>query len=971
MANLTTNFYIYPSIPKIYIMKKIFLCLSLVLYISNLSGQIPEATPADDRIKSFEKRLELKNKSYAKDLEFRNVGPVVMSGRVVDIDVNEKDPTHFYAAYASGGLFVTKNNGITFDPVFDKQEVMTIGDIAVDWDKGTIWVGSGENNSSRSSYSGTGVFKSTDWGKTWKNTGLPESHHIGRIIIHPGNPDIVWVAVLGHLYSPNEERGLYKTVDGGKTWNKTLYINDNAGIIDLVAHPENPDILYAAAWERTRRAWNFTESGSGSGIYKSTDGGINWNKISGGQSGFPEGEGVGRIGLAISMQNPEVLYAFLDNQFHQEKKKSEKTDAITGEELKTMSGEEFLKLDDKKIKDFLELNNFPRKYTSDVVKSMVKNKKIEPAALAEYIEDENTLLFDTPVIGAELYKSTDGGKSWDKTHEDLLEGVIYTYGYYFGEVRVLPQDENTVVLLGVPLIMSEDGGKSFKSIGGENMHGDHQAMWMNPEREGHFINGNDGGLNISYDKGETWHKANVQAVGQFYSINFDKEKPYNVYGGLQDNGVWYGPVSYNPENSWHLRGRDDYKAIGGGDGMQVEVDWRDNNIIYSGSQFGYYYRYNKETEERKSIKPRHELGERPLRFNWETPIYLSRHNQDILYYGANRLYRSMNQGDNLVAISPDLTRGGEKGDVSYGTLTSINESDLKFGLIYTGSDDGAVYVTKNGGESWTDISAGLPEKMWVSQLFASQHKESRVYISLNGYRWDHFNPYIFVSEDYGNNWKEIGLNLPLEPVNVIKEDPSSPDVLYVGTDHGAYFSIDRGESFMAFEKGLSDAPVHDLAIHPEEKDLILGTHGRSIYVANISAIQKLPEIESEEIFLFEPDRVKSSPYWGRQWSKFSEAYEAETKFSWYIKEKGELMLNIKTDKGELIQSYQLKSDYGIQNFKYDLSLSEKLLKKASGKNPELAKLKASDNGKIYIPKGEYSLELIKNGIKKTQILVVE
>ena len=952
-------------------MKKIYVLVFVFSLSLSIKAQEHQPTPADKRVQSFDVRTSLKETSLVKDVEFRNVGPVNMSGRVVDLAVNEADPTQFYSAYASGGLFYTGNNGMSFTSIFDNQMVMSIGDIAVDWKNDIIWLGSGENNSSRSSYSGVGLFKSTDKGNSWKHMGLPESHHISRIVLHPENPDIVWVAVIGHLYSPNEERGLYKTTDGGKSWNKTLYIDDNTGVIDLVIDPNNSDILYASAWERERRAWNFTESGKGSGIYKSVDGGENWAKISGGKTGFPEGDGIGRIGLAVYPGDSKIIYAFLDNQTHQDKKKEKATDKLSKEDLKLMSSKDFLNLDEKKIGDYLRENSFPRKYSMKSIRDMVSDGTIKPSSLSEYIEDENSLLFDTPIIGAELYKSVDGGSTWEKTHEGTLEGLIYTYGYYFGNIGVNPNNSDEVYLLGVPLLLSEDGGTEFKALNAQNMHSDHHALWINPNREGHLINGNDGGINISYDKGETWYKANVPALGQFYSINFDKAKPYHVYGGLQDNGVWYGSSNYDPENAWHLRGRDSYKSIGGGDGMQVEVAWRDNTTVYSGSQFGFYYRYNTETKERLRIKPIHDLGERPLRFNWETPIFLSRHNQDILYYGANRLYRSLNQGENLEAISPDLTNGGMRGDVSFGTLSTINESSLKFGLIYTGSDDGAVYVTKDGGSKWTDISEGLPKKLWVSQIFASQHKESRVYISINGYRNDHFNPYIFVSEDYGNNWKQIGKDLPLEAVNVVKEDPGNENIIYTGTDHGVYVSIDRGENFMAFAKGLPDAPVHDLAIHPEESDLILGTHGRSIYIADISGVQKLPEIKNIELVLFTPDKQKSSPYWGRKWNNYVNAMEPEVEISWYAKKQTELSLNIYSESGEKLQTKTLNSSQGLQTWVYDLSISEKLLKQASKKNEKLKDIKAADNGKLYLTKGSYKIELSNGDEVVSGELVIE
>ncbi len=950
---------------------KILLCLILSLVLSGISfSQVPTATQPDERIASYRLRREMKESSLVKNIKFRNVGPVVMSGRVTDLDINPLDPAEFYVAYASGGLWHTTNNGITFTSVFDNQAVMTLGDIAVDWKENIIWAGTGENNSSRSSYSGTGIYKSTDHGKTWEHMGLTDTHHTGRIILHPENPDILWVAAIGHLYSPNPERGVYKSLDGGKTWEKTLYIDENTGVIDLTIDPLNHDILYACTWTRTRRAWNLTESGEGSGIYKSIDGGINWEKISGGNSGFPEGEGTGRIGLDIFPGNSNILYAFLDNNFHREKEE-EKKDKLTKDDLRAMSKEDFLNLPEDKIADFLKENDFPINYTVKTVIEMVRNDEIKPRALAVYLEDENSLLFDTPIIGAELYRSDDGGETWRKTHENALEGLVYTYGYYFGEVRVSPFNADEVYLLGVPLIMSKDGGKSFEALSSENLHADHHALWINPSREGHLIDGNDGGVNISYDKGKTWYKANVPPVGQFYSVNFDNAEPYNVYGGLQDNGVWYGPSTYDPGNAWHQRGRDDYKSIGGGDGMQVEVDLRDNETVYSGSQFGFYYRYNKKTGERTPIKPKHKLGERPLRFNWETPIHLSRHNQDILYYGANRLFRSLNQGEDLEPISGDLTNGGKKGNVSYGTLTSIHESPIKFGLIYTGSDDGLVHITKDGGNTWTNISEGLPEKMWISQVYASHHKEGRVYVSMNGYRWDHFEAYVFLSEDYGQTWKNISQGLPAEPVNVIKEDPHKENMIYVGTDHSVYFSTNAGENYMIFSSGLRDAPVHDLAIHPEEKDLIVGTHGRSVFIADLEEIYALDSIKEKTLYLFDIKKIKSSAQWGRKWNDYYPAMEPETEIAWYSKHEGKVKIEILTEKGQLLKLIESRSDKGLNYKTYNLDIDGTLLKAAQKKNEDLKDIKAADNGVVYLKKGKYILKISDGKAEAQAMMVIE
>ena len=735
-----------------------------------------------------------------------------MSGRVVDLDVNPKDPANFYVAYASGGLWETKNHGNTFTPLFDNQMVMTIGDIKVDWDNNIIYVGTGENNSSRSSYSGNGIYKSSDNGKNWTHIGLDDSHHIGRIIIHPNDSEVLWIAALGHLYSENIERGVYKSVNGGESWMKTLYVNELTGAIDLIIDESNPDILYASMWEKDRKAWNFDGAGLGSGIYKSIDGGINWLEISGGSSGFPDTEGTGRIGLDISRSNPNILYAILDNQDRKESQKVNDNDDLNKDQIRDISVENFLKISDEKLNKFLRTNRFPSIYSSSLIKSMIERGEILPYSLVEYLEDSNTLLYDTPVIGAEVYMSEDSGLTWVKVNQDDLFSLFYSYGYYFGEIRVDPQNPAKVYTMGVPLVKSNDYGKTWESIDYENMHGDYHALWLNPNRSGHLIVGNDGGVNISYDDGSNWMKYNSTSVGQFYDINIDMKKPYNVYGGFQDNGVWMGPSDYTSSLRWHSSGQYQWKSIYGGDGMQTEIDFRDNETVYTGSQFGNYSRINTRSGERKRITPSHVLGERPYRWNWETPIYLSRHNQDILYMGSNKFHRSLNQGDNFETLSNDLTNGGIKGNVSYGTLTTIIESDLKFGLIYVGSDDGLIHISKDGGISWENISSSLPNNMWVSGIYPSKFKQSRVYLALNGYRWDNFSPMVYVSEDYGLNWSKIGHNLPMEPVNVIIEDNENESLIYVGTDHGVYASLDFGNTFSPFSKGLSGAPVHDLSL---------------------------------------------------------------------------------------------------------------------------------------------------------------
>jgi len=944
-------------------------CMLLAQTIFAQSTPQPPATSAEDRIESYEQHQMLAERSLVKGVSFQNIGPTVFSGRVVDVDVYEQDPSHFYVAYASGGLWKTTNNGISFDPLFDDEMVMTLGDIAVDWEENVIYAGTGENNSSRSSYSGVGMYKSTDDGETWEHIGLGETHHISRIIIHPEDPNTVWVAALGHLYSGNPERGLYKTTDGGQTWEKTLFVNDNAGAVDLVIDPDDPDVLYCATWERTRRAWNFVESGEGSGIYKSTDGGDTWELMTPEGGVFPADSGAGRIGLALAKENGEsILYASIDNYNRRPADEEDDSDELTKEDLRNMSRQEFLELEEETISTYLRNYRFPRQYNTQAVINMVKKDEITPIALVEYIEDANSLLFDTPVIGLEVYRSDDEGGSWERTHEDYIDGVYSSYGYYFGQIRVSPHDSDRLYVLGVPVIKSMDGGASWEPINGDNVHSDHHALWLNPNRDGHLILGNDGGINISYDDGERYNKCNSPALGQFYYVAVDMAEPYNVYGGLQDNGVWMGPNTYQASTRWHASGQYPYRSIYGGDGMQVAIDTRDNETVYTGLQFGNYSRLNTRTGDRTSITPRHDLGDRPLRWNWQTPIHLSQHNQDILYMGSNKLHRSMDQGDNFVAISDDLTKGGIKGDVPFGTLATIHESPLRFGLLYTGSDDGLVHVSKDGGASWTQINDGLPENMWVARIQASAFVEGRVYVVLNGYRWDDFTPYAYVSENYGETWQAIGEDLPLEPLNVIKEDPENEHILYVGSDHGLYVSLDRGERFMLMDNGLPAVAVHDVVIHPREKDIIVGTHGRSMYKGSVAELQQLDDdILASAIHLFSVEEMRANPRWGAQWSTWSDPFAPEIEVPLFAKSAGNVTVRILHDDLEL-NSMTYDAMAGLQYMPYDLTIAESAadeyeaaLNEDRRRGSDPIELEAGDNGKMYLQAGTYTIECSKGG----------
>jgi photosystem II stability/assembly factor-like uncharacterized protein len=461
-----------------------------------------------------------------------------------------------------------------------------------------------------------------------------------------------------------------------------------------------------------------------------------------------------------------------------------------------------------------------------------------------------------------VYRSDDAGGSWKKVNTKEL-GLFNTYGYYFGKISVSNTNPDKVVISGFSLNMSEDGGKTFKVTDKSATHPDWHGCWMDPNRDSHWIAGNDGGSNITYDDGKHWFKINTPSVGQFYNIAVDDAKPYNVYGGLQDNGTWFGPSTTKDNDQWNYESPYPWKNIGGGDGMQVQVDTRDNKTVYAGSQFGFYSRRNTDGGRGMSLYPRSDLGEPKLRFNWQTPIWLSRHNQDVFYYGTNKFHRSLLKGDKMEALSGDLTSGKREGDIPFGTLTTIVESPMKFGLIYVGTDDGNIQVTKDGGYTWTKINvsmgsgvkplakpkkanAGNPgtslatdiEGLYVSRVMPSMYKEGRVYATLSGLRNDNFAPWLFVSEDYGATWAQLGTDLPAEPLNVVKEDPKKENIIYVGSDNGLYASFDMGKTFMTMGSNLPRVPVHDIAIQQRENEILLGTHGRSIYVAKLDAVQK-------------------------------------------------------------------------------------------------------------------------------------
>jgi photosystem II stability/assembly factor-like uncharacterized protein len=938
-------------------MKSIFLlglCIVPWLSFAQPSSEVEIVT-------SYQARNKMIAGSLLSNYPARNIGPTVQGGRIVDIDVNLRNTKEFYVGYASGGIFRTINNGITFEPIFDFQDALGIGDFVLSQSNtNTLYVGTGEKNSSRSSYAGSGVYKTIDGGKTWEHLGLANTQHISRIVLHPQDDNIVYVASLGSLYSKNIERGVFKSTDGGKNWKKTLYVNDSVGVIDLVINPANPRQLWASSWERSRTASHFKGNGPGSAIYRSDDGGETWSKNI---AGFPQGKQVGRIGLDVCLTKPNVVYAILDNQ-------GEVPDAsakvepgkLKMEEFKAMTKVALLQLDDKKLDEFLKDNNFPKKYTAGVIKKEIRNNKYVPKDIADYFgSDANANLFNQKIIGAEVYRSDDAGSTWKKMNSYDLDGVFFTYGYYFAEMKVTPTNPDLIYIYGVPMLKSKDGGVTWHRLdtlrGEQNIHVDHHAVWVNPTDPGHILLGNDGGLYQSYDEGANWIHINNMSVGQFYTVNADMETPYNVYGGLQDNGVLKGSSKSVPNETPH------WEPIFGGDGMYVAPDPRNSKLVYTGFQFGNYFKLDNGKTSR--ITPAHNIGEVPFRWNWRTPLVLSKHNPDIIYMVSQFVHRSLNKGESFEIISSDLTKNLKQGNVPFSTISAFTESPLKFGLLYAGTDDGNVWVSKNAGGSWESISNGLPESRWVSSVHSSSHEEGTVFITLNGYRNDEFKTYIYLSTDYGKTWKSIAGNLPASVANVIIQDPVNADLLYCGLDNGTFVSLDKGTTWHFFNAMLTVAS-YDMMVHPRENELIVGTHGRSIYVADVKPLQQLREGGlSKSIVAFNPESIRHNAKWGEKNYPWAKAAIPAASFFYYVgKATTSVAIEIYDEKNVLVREATSSGSLGFNTWKWDvkvLSSPPASKGKTKGATPSVENL-------VYAAKGKYKIRFI-NGPESSEVSV--
>ena len=733
---------------------------------------------------------------------YRNLGPFRMGARTSDIAVPTapaKDHLYtFYVSFWTGGLWKTTNNGTTFEPVFDGQSKLPIGDVTVaPSDANLVWVGTGDAFTSRSSYAGDGVYKSTDAGKTWTNMGLRDSHHIARITIHPTNPDIVYVAAMGHLYSENPERGVFRTTNGGKTWDKVLYVNETIGVIDLVMNPKNPETLYAATYDKQRLPWQMVNGGPESAIYKTTDGGKAWTRL---RAGLPEGR-IGRIGLDMFYGNPDILYAVIENQN-------------------------------------------PRA-PGDAAPATGRG-----GAPATY--------------GGQVYRTDNGGQLWTKMSADDYN-VSPKGPYYFSQIRVDPGNDKHILVTQDGYRRSLDGGRTWNAPPVfPRMFGDYRTLWIDPQNPDRMIAGSDGGIAVSYDGGRTGdHFANIP-VGEIYSIGVDMEDPYNIYGGLQDHEHWKGPSNgpLGRVTVW------DWLAVGDNDGIFTQIDPNDSRWLYTTRQYGGHTRVDQLQGYETNIWPQRPPGKGdPYRFQWITPLHISPHDSKVIYAGAQFLLRSPDRGSTWTEISPDLStndksrilpesEGGVPGGIPWFAITSISESPLTRGLIWAGTSDGNVQLTRNDGSSWTDVTAAITtaggrRDAYVSRVIASPHVAGRAYVAKNGYRFDDFKPYLYRTEDFGATWTAITSGLPNEPINVVFEDRKNPNLLFVGNDTGVFVSIDRGGRWVKMNNNIPNIAVHDLLVHPRENDLVVGSYGRGFWITNISALQELTDaVLAKDVHLF-------------------------------------------------------------------------------------------------------------------------
>jgi len=969
--------------------------------IADLEKQIQQLTQRLNELRGAKPTVEgTLPAEWVKQLNWRSIGPATMGGRITALAVCETDPCLYWVATASGGLLKTTNGGTTFEHQFDREATVSIGDVAVaPSDAKIVWVGTGENNPRNSASWGDGVYKSTDGGKTWANMGLRKSFQIGRIAIHPKKPEIVYVGALGRLWGPNEERGLYKTTDGGKTWTKVLSIDDKTGVIDVQMHPTDPETLLVATWERQRDGFDshpgtemppaegydrydpIKKWGPGSGIHKTTDGGKTWHKIT---KGLPT-VALGRMSIDYYRKNPSTVYTIIDcekigmgtpppqvffgvqgedgegaakltritengpaakaglktgdvvKHFDKDDVKSydglveqinkhkpgeivtlkvqrgkETVDisvtlenrpgsaggvflGLTGEE--TESGvkvtdvaengpavkaglkpdDVLVTLDGKPVKELRAIFEILRSHVAGdrVAVEVKRGEKVEKLTLSletrpganprrpysfayggqrENVQDQQGP--DSFQYGG-VFKSTDGGESWARINS------LNPRPMYFGQIRVDPSDDKYLYVCGISLYRSSDGGKTFKGDGNNGVHPDQHALWIDPKDGRHLIVGTDGGFYVTHDRMNHWDHFNHLALGQFYHVAVDNKQPYHAYGGLQDNGTWGG---LSRSLSGPGPSNDDWITVSGGDGFHCQVDPTDPDLVYYESQDGFVGRRNLRTGQFRPIRPQNPRGKPPYRFNWNTPFILSTHNSHVFYCAGNFVFRSLKQGDEQKVISPEITR------TKRGSATALAESPRNADLLWVGTDDGNLWITRDGGANWTNVTPlptplrgeksgvkggdTLPGPRWVASVEPSRYVEGRAYVAFDGHRSDDDEPHIFVTEDFGQTWKSLRANLPAGSTRVCREDVANANLLFLGNEFAAFASLNRGESWTKINNNLPTVAVHEFAIHPTAGEIVAATHGRSLWVLDVTALRQVTaDTLKADAALYRPNTV--------------------------------------------------------------------------------------------------------------------